>query len=640
MRIFAALILFFITLPAIAQRPDQLPRQFNGPPFPGSNGVVHAILNRDTTPQSYGVMFDDIFGSTAQGIPFITYAANTYTPLALVLAAGTNMVFTTNGTTFVLNASGGGSGTVSGTANTVAKFSGATAVGNSQITDDGTNVGIGVTPSEKLQVGGSISTYHASAASGAGYLTHSYTDTTGSTKTNIGMHGIAQYGANERKGAFQVYLSSNGPPAKVFEILNTGALGLNATLPEAVGNAIFHIANPKKSKAEADHWADVGHFSTSYAEANPIALSLGFRTSPTAANRHFFIQATELDDHPIPLILQCIGGTVGVNTSNSIPLAPLTVGSDPNGLGININAHTTEYGLLQFMRNDRTTLEGGIYGQVGRLTFMDSAAADVMNITNGSVGIGTLHPLSPLSVQAAFSGNGTAININGRSDDIGFLQFMENDRTTLEGAIYGAPNRLTVQDAAGTDTLTVTNARVGIGTVNPLTTLHANGVVTLGAATTVTTGTGSPESVVTAPVGSIFLRTDGGTSTTLYVKQSGSGNTGWTAMGSSTTPAPVTLTDAATIATDASLGNHFRVTLGGNRTLGNPTNPTDGQKAIWEVIQDGTGSRTLAMDTKFLFGTDITSITLTTTASKRDLITAVYNSTLDKWLVCGFMRGF
>ena len=40
-------------------------------------------------------------------------------------------------------------------------------------------------------------------------------------------------------------------------------------------------------------------------------------------------------------------------------------------------------------------------------------------------------------------------------------------------------------------------------------------------------GTGSPEGVVTGLVGSIFLRTDGGTLTTLYVKESGSGNTGW-----------------------------------------------------------------------------------------------------------------
>ena len=41
--------------------------------------------------------------------------------------------------------------------------------------------------------------------------------------------------------------------------------------------------------------------------------------------------------------------------------------------------------------------------------------------------------------------------------------------------------------------------------------------------------TGTPESVVTAPVGKMFLRTDGSAGTTLYIKESGVGNTGWVA---------------------------------------------------------------------------------------------------------------
>lgn len=45
-----------------------------------------------------------------------------------------------------------------------------------------------------------------------------------------------------------------------------------------------------------------------------------------------------------------------------------------------------------------------------------------------------------------------------------------------------------------------------------------------------TSGTGTPEGAVTAVVGSMFTRTDGGASTTLYVKESGSGNTGWRAV--------------------------------------------------------------------------------------------------------------
>jgi len=43
----------------------------------------------------------------------------------------------------------------------------------------------------------------------------------------------------------------------------------------------------------------------------------------------------------------------------------------------------------------------------------------------------------------------------------------------------------------------------------------------------ITAGTGSPESVVTGAVGSVYLRTDGGSTTSVYFKESGTGNTGW-----------------------------------------------------------------------------------------------------------------
>jgi len=56
-------------------------------------------------------------------------------------------------------------------------------------------------------------------------------------------------------------------------------------------------------------------------------------------------------------------------------------------------------------------------------------------------------------------------------------------------------------------------------------TIYLNTAKTLG----IFTGTGSPEGAVTASVGSTFHRTDGGASTTLYVKESGTGNTGWVA---------------------------------------------------------------------------------------------------------------
>lgn len=47
---------------------------------------------------------------------------------------------------------------------------------------------------------------------------------------------------------------------------------------------------------------------------------------------------------------------------------------------------------------------------------------------------------------------------------------------------------------------------------------------------TVLRGDGSPEGVVVAAVGTIWLRSDGGAGTVLYVKETGAGTTGWSAV--------------------------------------------------------------------------------------------------------------
>lgn len=78
-----------------------------------------------------------------------------------------------------------------------------------------------------------------------------------------------------------------------------------------------------------------------------------------------------------------------------------------------------------------------------------------------------------------------------------------------------------------------------------------------------------------------------------------------------------TLTDGATITPDLNDSNNFVVTLGGNRTMANPSNATAGQSGSIKIAQDGTGSRTLAFGAnwKFVGGT---APTLTTTASAID----------------------
>lgn len=83
--------------------------------------------------------------------------------------------------------------------------------------------------------------------------------------------------------------------------------------------------------------------------------------------------------------------------------------------------------------------------------------------------------------------------------------------------------------------------------------------------------------------------------------------------------AVVALTDGATITPDFSAANNFSVTLGGNRTLANPTNLTAGQHGTIVITQDGTGSRTLAYGSYFKFASG-TAPTLTTTASAVDVL--------------------
>jgi len=63
-----------------------------------------------------------------------------------------------------------------------------------------------------------------------------------------------------------------------------------------------------------------------------------------------------------------------------------------------------------------------------------------------------------------------------------------------------------------------------VSSVRYITTTYAG---TTTSAPKITAGAGSPESVVTGAVGSVYLRTDGGSTTSVYFKESGTGNTGW-----------------------------------------------------------------------------------------------------------------
>jgi hypothetical protein len=105
-------------------------------------------------------------------------------------------------------------------------------------------------------------------------------------------------------------------------------------------------------------------------------------------------------------------------------------------------------------------------------------------------------------------------------------------------------------------------------------------------------------------------------------------------------PAVVALTDAPTIAVDASLGNDFRVTLGANRTMGNPANPTNGQQIIFQITQGAGGSFTITWGSGFEFSAGLPQPTLSTAAGQTDLLGFIYNAAGGTWLLAAFVNGF
>lgn len=109
------------------------------------------------------------------------------------------------------------------------------------------------------------------------------------------------------------------------------------------------------------------------------------------------------------------------------------------------------------------------------------------------------------------------------------------------------------------------------------------------------------------------------------------------------TIAPDNLIDAPTVITDASYGNHFRLTLTAGRNLGDPINMTDGQNLRWELIQGGSGGNDIIdFGSKFAFSDTLprAAITLSTEVGKRDFLGGVYNSLTDKLYVVAFTKGY
>ncbi len=358
----------------------------------------------------------------------------------------------------------------------------------------------------------------------------------------------------------------------------------------------------------------------------------------------------------------------GVKTFSVSPLVPAPTTSG--------QAASKDYvdGIASSGAPDATTSTNGLIRLAGDLGGSGTAAATPV-ISSGAI---TTTKIASGAVTTAQIASGTIVNANISASaaiaksKLAALNITDSDiaagaaiaESKISGLTTDLSGKLTTSNNLSELSGTAETARINLGLGTSATLNVGTGTSTVAAGND-TRITGAVQSSTVTAKGDILAATASGTVTNLAVGSDGqvltadstqaagvkwapaSGGGGGgvaTVNGSSLTiaiaPEVFTLTDATTIAVDASKGNHFRVTLSGNRTLGLPTNPTDAQRIMFEVIQDATGARTLSYAAGYAFSSGIPLPTLTTTAAKRDLIGFVYNATTSLWYCMAFVNGF
>jgi hypothetical protein len=279
-----------------------------------------------------------------------------------------------------------------------------------------------------------------------------------------------------------------------------------------------------------------------------------------------------------------IRGTTATDTIDFITngATALTLASDQSAtFAGNVklaDARTLIFGNSTDMTIQHTSNNNYLDVNTGSLFIRDASdnnivtfAQDQSSTFAGNVGIGTTSPVAQFESQAASGTLQTRTKVTGSTaSDIAELAISTGTRTHLIQS-KGSSGDFVIRDSTGaTDRITMdTSGNVGIGTSSPAKQLHIT-------------------KAAKADIG--------------------------------------TLTDGATITPDFDANQNFSVTLGGNRTLANPSNIDAGQTGSIFVVQDGTGSRTLSFGSYWKFAGG-TAPTLSTAAGAVDRIDYIVYTT-------------
>ncbi|WP_129022090.1 collagen-like domain-containing protein [Edaphocola flava] len=277
-----------------------------------------------------------------------------------------------------------GSANISGTTNTLVKFTGATTGGNSQLTDDGTSVGVNtgtLSPNIKFQVT-------------AGAIGNAMRATlTGTPATSIATAGSVYGESTTGIGVIGVSGSQNGVYG-----LSTGTLGGTVGVATGTGNGIWGVATG----------AGVAGFFDGGTTGRGIVVSTGasgFGTSTPSGRLHVMQPAT-----PVPAI-DTFAAITGYSYTSQACLKAGVFGNY-NGSNYGVGVQGTGYNGVN--NQDANTIFGvgnqdlGVYGSAN--------TAGVMGASVGGIGVVGYNKNASF---AATTGIGNTYGVYGNAQTVG-----------------------------------------------------------------------------------------------------------------------------------------------------------------------------------------------------------------------------
>ena len=332
--------------------------------------------------------------------------------------------------------------TGSGTTNYLSKFTGGSALGNSQIFDNGTNVGIGTaSPSTKLHVVGTV------------------------TATAIQLNtGSGDYYINGSSNTLRIgsLTTGNKIQLELFHAVNPVSLGISYN----GGQALPYIESVHPSydvnthllfkPGGGENWRIGSHGSDHiYGSAfaiKPASNTYDFYLANSSGTALFYSDTST--------------GYVGIGTTNPV-----------QRLHVNGNIYMPSTNFITWNNGDSEI--GGLSSGYGiRFSVYDGSATMVERmriISTGNVGIGTTSPTAKLEIAGFSTGAGLKLNYGNSSGTIEAVNFIANGGANgIIGMqmVSAGVGDLWLGGSGGRSLTLYRDGNIGIGTTSPISKLH------------------------------------------------------------------------------------------------------------------------------------------------------------------------